>query len=174
MKSLHLLRHAKSSWDDPTLPDHERPLAPRGHRASKVIARHLLERGITPELVLCSSSVRTRETLALVSAGFDPAIETRVDIEQGLYAVSAEDLLARIRRAPETIESVMLIAHNPSIQELAMELAAPARGIERIREKFPTAALATFEIADPWNAVEPGSAHLVEFVKPRELERRHR
>ncbi len=171
--TIYLLRHAKSSWDDPALADHDRPLAPRGRRAAKAIADHLRGEGIAPELVLCSSSARTRETLARISAAFEGANGVQVEIERGLYEASGGELLARLRQVPGGVESVMLIAHQPGIQELALTLAEAGSGtqLERLKEKFPTAALATLDVEGDWDALGPASARLAAFVKPRELER---
>lgn len=167
-KTLYLLRHAKSSWDDPTLADHDRPLASRGRRASKVIADHLQTERITPTLVLCSSSTRTRETLELISAGLGDEVE--VQVERCLYAASANDLLYRLRKVNARVGSVMLIGHCPAIQELALNLAGGGVHLERLRTKFPTAALATLAFHGSWGQLTQGSAELVAFVTPRELE----
>ena len=121
MKRLYLLRHAKSSWDDPTLADHDRPLAPRGRRAAKVIAEHLGREGIAPELVLCSPSRRTRQTLTRIAPGLGKSAD--VQIKPELYAASAADLLEVLHEVPDEVESVMLIGHNPGIQDLALSLA---------------------------------------------------
>lgn len=171
LKKLYLLRHAKSSWDDPTLADHDRPLAPRGRRACETIAGYLRNEQITPGLVLCSSSARTRETLERVSAGFEDASRVRVETEDGLYATSAEELLARLRQVPAAVEAVMLIGHQPAIQELALVLAGAGSAIETLSGKFPTAALATLLVPGSWRQLAPGSARLDAFVKPKELER---
>src|SRR5207245_6548503 len=96
-KTLYRRRHAKSSWEDPTLADHDRPLAPRGRRASKVIAEYLRRQPSTPTLVLCSSSARTRETLKRISAGLRGGVEVR--IEERLYMASASGLLERLHEA---------------------------------------------------------------------------
>jgi phosphohistidine phosphatase len=168
MKRLYLLRHAKSSWKDPELADHDRPLAGRGRRASNAIAGHLLEQGIEPELVLCSSARRTRETLERV----EPALGTpTVQIEPELYAAGAGELLERLRRVPDTVGSVMLIGHNPGMEDLALDLARPSPEAREMAEKFPTAALATlvFE-AERWGALDRGAAELAAFVRPRDLE----
>lgn len=170
-KALYLMRHAKSSWDDPTLADHDRPLAPRGRRASKTIAEYLRRQRITPALVLCSSSARTRETLARISGGFDDASKVQVETERCIYTASAEELLARLRQVPGDVESVMLIGHQPAIQDLALALAGAGAQLERLSEKFPTAALATLVVPGAWRELIPGSARLVAFVKPKELER---
>jgi phosphohistidine phosphatase len=169
MKRLYLLRHAKSSWDDPTLADHDRPLAPRGRRAAKVMAEHLGRKGISPELVLCSPSRRTRQTLKRLA----PALGKNADvqIEPELYAAPAADLLEVLHEVPDEVESVMLIGHNPGIQDLALSLASAGPEIPRLRSKFPTSALATLELNGTWRELAPGSAELVSFVKPKQLSR---
>jgi phosphohistidine phosphatase len=167
-KTLFLLRHAQSSWDDPNLADHDRPLAPRGRRASRLIAAYLQERRITPALVLCSSSARTRETLARISPGL--AGEVEIEIEQDLYGASGGDLLARLGKVSDSVESLMLIGHAPAIPELVRRLAGRGPGSERLGGKFPTAALATVSFEGSWQELAPGAAELVDFVKPRELE----
>jgi phosphohistidine phosphatase len=170
MKRLYLLRHAKSSWDDPTLSDHDRPLAPRGRQAARVMAKHLRRKGISPQLVLCSPSRRTRQTLKRIA----PALAESADVQirSELYAASAADLLEVLRELPDEVESVMLIGHNPGLEDLAVSLGGDGREIARVREKFPTAALATLEFSAGWRELAPGSAELVDFVKPKELSRR--
>jgi phosphohistidine phosphatase len=167
-RTLFLLRHAKSSWADPRLADRDRPLAPRGRHASTLIADYLREERITPALVLCSSSTRTRETLERIAAGFTDEVETQ--IEDGLYGASAADLLARLRVVRAGIESVMLIGHHPAIQELAIELAGSGNQLESLTAKFPTGALATLTFTGSWSGLAAGTSELVAFVKPRELE----
>jgi phosphohistidine phosphatase len=167
MKTLFLLRHAKSSWDDPGLADHERPLAKRGRRASKVLAEHLRNERIAPELVLCSSSRRTRETLDRIA----PALgdEVRVEVERDLYAASAERLLQHLRKVDDGVGSVMLIGHNPGVEQLAIKLAGDGDKLADLRTKYPTGALARLEFDASWSELEPGSAELVDFVKPKQL-----
>jgi phosphohistidine phosphatase len=161
-KRLLLLRHAKSSWDDPALADHDRPLAARGRTAAQLIGAHLRRERIPVSLVLCSSARRARETLELV----DPPGEMQIEAE--LYGASRDQLLERVRQLPETSDSVMLIGHNPAIQELAACLAGD--GGELVEQKFPTGALATLTFAGPWRALRPGGAELAAFVRPRELQ----
>jgi phosphohistidine phosphatase len=164
--ALYLLRHAKSSWDDPGLEDHERPLAPRGRRDAKRIAAHLRRLDRRPELVLCSSAVRTRETLELLR----PAIDTStVRVEETLYAASSDELLARIRRVPDAVASVMLVGHNPGLQELALDLASAGDGLNRLEQKFPTAALATLAVPETWSRLAPAGATLAAYVVPKQL-----
>jgi phosphohistidine phosphatase len=168
MKRVYLLRHAKSSWKDRSLEDRDRPLAGRGRKAAKVVARHLRADGVRPDLVLCSPALRTRETLERVERGFGDPVETKVD--EALYEASEAELLARIKSIPEEVDSVMLIGHNPGLQQLALALASEGDGLARLREKYPTAALATIDLpADRWAAIEPGSGELVGYVPPKEL-----
>jgi len=167
-KTLYLLRHAKSSWEDPTLPDHDRPLAPRGRRAATLIAEHLRRQRSTPRLVLCSSSERTCETLKRISAGLRGGVEVR--IEERLYTASVRDLLQRLHEVDARVASVMLIGHYPALQELALSLARTGVDLRRLRDKFPTAGLATLAFRGAWDELAPGAAELIAFVTPRELE----
>lgn len=165
MRTLYLLRHAKSSWDDPELPDHERPLAPRGLRDAKRIGKHLGGLGVTPALVLCSSAVRTQETLDLLR----PALgEVAVQVEEQLYGASSEMLLERIRSIPDELGSVLLIGHNPGVQDLVLALASSGAELDRVEAKFPTAALATLTLPR-WSNLSPGDAELVAYVIPKQL-----
>ena len=170
MKRIFVLRHAKSSWKVSGVPDHDRPLAPRGRRAGKAIARHLLEHGIEPELVLCSTARRARETLDRL----EPALRASVvRFEPELYGAGAGTLLDRLRGVGDEVGSVLLIGHNPGMQMLALDLARTTDPFHEIEAKFPTAGLATLEFAGPgWRALAPGSAELTAFVRPRDLERR--
>lgn len=167
MRSVYLLRHAKSSWKT-GLPDHERPLAPRGRRAAKKIASHLREQGIEPALVLCSTARRARETLERI----EPALGAAdVRIERELYGANAAALLDRLRSAPDEADSVMLIGHNPGLQLLALDLARRGAELRELEAKYPTAALLTLAFSGPgWAALEPGAAELVGFVRPRDLD----
>jgi phosphohistidine phosphatase len=169
VKALYLLRHAKSSWDDRSVPDHDRPLAPRGRRAARKVADHLHRVGVAPALVLCSTARRATETLDAILPALEGTPEVRV--EEVLYHASAEDLVHRVHEIPAPVPSALLIGHNPSIQSAALLL---ARGddqplVARLRDKMPTGALATFELDGEWSAATAGSARLVSFVVPREL-----
>jgi phosphohistidine phosphatase len=165
VRTIYLLRHAKSSWDDPALTDRQRPLAPRGRRDAKRIAKHLERLEIEPELTLCSSAVRTRETLDLLRFG-----ARTVRFEDELYGASAGELLDRLRHVPEQTASVMLIGHNPGLQDVALLLAANGALRGRLEEKFPTAALATLTIErTPWSELSPGDAVLTAYVVPKQL-----
>jgi phosphohistidine phosphatase len=165
--TLLLLRHAKSSWADPALADVDRPLTPRGEKAARSIARYLLEKRVKPELVLCSPSRRTRQTFEAI----EPSLgrDVRVEYERELYGASADELLGRLRDVPPGIATLLVLGHNPGLQDLAVSLAGRGAGIDRLREKFPTAAIATLAVEDEWADLEPGDAELVDYVVPREL-----
>jgi phosphohistidine phosphatase len=167
VRRLHLLRHAKSSWSEHTLPDRDRPLAPRGRRAASQIARWARKHQIRPKLVVCSNAVRARETLRAVLPGLGaPEVWT----ESTLYAASAETLLERIRALPDEADEVMLIAHNPGLGDLVLLLAVPGKLRTRAETKVPTGALATLEAdIEHWAELEPRGARLMSFVIPREL-----
>jgi len=168
VKTLRILRHAKSSWEDVGHGDHDRPLAPRGQRAAKKLAKHLRRQKLPAVTVLCSSATRARETLALIAPALGP--HSKLLIEDGLYAASAEELLDRLRRVPEPAESVMVIGHNPGLQDLALTLAANGAKRSRAMEDFPTGALATLQIdVARWRDLGPGDAEIVDYVVPRDL-----
>ena len=168
MRRVYLLRHAKSSWKDRSLADRDRPLAGRGKRAAKAVAGHLEAEGIRPDLVLCSPARRTRETLERVEAAFGDQVETRLD--EALYGASEAELLACLRALAQEVDSVMVIGHNPGLEQLARALASQGAQLARMREKYPTAALATIELpGEDWRAIEPGSGKLVAYVRPLDL-----
>jgi phosphohistidine phosphatase len=166
VNTLYLLRHAKSSWADPTLSDPARPLSPRGRRDAKRIGKHLRRLGDEPELILCSTAARTRETLQAVQSAVGTST---ILVEDELYAASSNELLARLRLVPDTVASVMLIGHNPGLQQLALLLASSGDERERLGEKFPTAALATLAIATSWSRLAPAAATLTAYVVPKQL-----
>ncbi len=169
MRTLILLRHLKSSWDDPGLPDHDRPLAPRGRRAGKRIRGEIQEEGIAPQLVLCSSAARAVGTWNAIRPGVPEG--RRVEIEPGLYAASAESLLERLKGVPDEVETVLLIAHNPGIGDLALGLAGTGdtQALERMQAKYPTGGLATLTFQASWAELGWAGAQLVAFVVPRDL-----
>jgi phosphohistidine phosphatase len=151
-RRLYLLRHAKSSWKDEGLADHDRALAGRGRRATKTIRRYLKQRKIDPELVLCSTATRARQTLE----GIEPALgRGAVRVESELYGAGSSALLARLQDVPADVRSVMVIGHNPGLQDLVLLLARERS--EELEDKFPTAALATLVLRGAgWAALDRG------------------
>jgi phosphohistidine phosphatase len=167
VKNLLLLRHAKSSWDEPALDDHDRPLSPRGVRAARWIASHLRERQLRPELVLSSSARRARQTLDAVQSVLDDAVDVQVDDE--LYGASADALVERLRIIDASIASVMVIGHNPGLEDLAVDLAGDGdpTALKQLHTKFPTAALAVLDLdQSEWARLGTGLGYLREIVLP--------
>jgi phosphohistidine phosphatase len=167
--TVFLLRHAKSSWSDDQLVDHDRPLAPRGEEAVDRLRRHLADAAVAPELVLCSSARRTVMTLDGIAPAFPAG--TTVLVEPGLYGASSDRLLRRLHDVADTVGSVMLIGHNPGLELLAHLLIG--RGDPELRRraetKFPTGALAELAFDGGWSALARGATSLESFVVPRDL-----
>ena len=170
MLTLSLLRHAKSSWKNPALPDRERPLNARGMSDAPAMGRAMSERGIEPELVLCSSAQRTADTLALVLP--ELKIEPEVVYEDALYHASPDDMRGMLRGLQPGACNVLIVGHNPEIQALALGLvgAGPKDLRNRLAEKYPTGGLAVINFtAGLWSSVDAGSGSLSLFLTPRDI-----
>ncbi len=168
MLTLALLRHAKSSWDDPAQDDFQRPLNARGKRAAPEVGRWLAAHEMRPDLILCSTAVRTRATLALLAPELSDR-PPRVRYMDGLYLAGPGELLDAIRGVPASCRRLLVIGHNPGMHALAVQLAGKGRREElgTLRLKFPTAALALLDFdATSWAAVAPGGGALQHFVVP--------
>jgi len=165
---LWLLRHAKSSWSDEGLRDQDRPLAPRGERAAARMRDYLDAEGIHPELVLCSSGLRARQTLAFVL----PALGTRLEvrIEPILYTFSADVLIERLGRISPDVTSALLVGHNPAIEDLATRIADRGDALADLSRKYPTAGLAEIAFEEgTWDTLADRPGELVRFIVPRDL-----
>lgn len=169
--TLHLLRHAKSAWDDLELDDHERALAPRGLKAAPRMGRYMAAQGMKPDLVLCSDAVRTRATLTLVLPELGkPAPEIRYD--NALYLAAPDTILDILRMVDAKHTRVLIIGHNPGIHALALSLTGSGdKGLlAELATRFPTATLATLTFAGKsWKQVAPGTGQLTGFVTPRTI-----
>lgn len=165
-RRIVLLRHAKADW--PSVPDHERPLADRGRRDAPVAGRWLAGTGITPDLTLCSTATRTRETWKL--AAHELAQRPRTVYEERLYEASLGDLLALLTETSEDVDDLMLVGHNPGMHALANALAGEAErdALLRISRGFPTAATAVITFTGSWKTVEHGVGRLVAFWTPHD------
>jgi phosphohistidine phosphatase len=171
MKTLYLLRHAKSAWNTLEGDDHERPLAPRGTKAARAVGLHLAERKAHVDLVLCSTAKRAVDTLELVLESLPPP-PPLIERERGLYLCGAHVLLERLRDVPDTAVGLMLVAHNPDMHELAAHLCGEASDADEaaLSSGYPAGALALFLFGVArWRDLEPGSGRLVEYVLPRNL-----
>src|ERR1700731_911783 len=164
MRRLLLLRHAKSSWAEPGASDHERPLNRRGQEAAPRIGAYLARHGLIPDRVLCSTARRTRETWELVAAEAPAAPPAAFD--ERIYDASPRTLLDVFRHAEPEAKSLLVVGHNPGLQEEATHLIAGGdlEDRERLREKLPTGGLVVidFAIAD-WSKLHPRSGRLERF-----------
>ncbi|MBA4786072.1 MAG: histidine phosphatase family protein [Alphaproteobacteria bacterium] len=168
-RRLLLLRHAKSAWPE-GVPDHERPLAERGEKAAPAMGNHMAREHLIPGLALVSDARRTQETWKLVKSRLPGAVEARVT--PALYDASAAQMLEVLRKTDANTDTVLMIGHNPGLQELALMLVGEghAQARDAMAEKYPTGALAVIDFAiGDWPSVEPGSGFLADFLTPRSL-----
>ena len=162
MKTLFLLRHAKSSWKDETLPDFERPLNGRGKRAAETIGQYFKTSTIIPELILCSPAERTRETVALVLKTARWSTEVRYD--QRIYEASAQRLAEVVSQIDNDRKVAMLVGHNPGLEDLLLLFTGNA-------EVMPTGAIAKLLLkTTKWETAIEKRATLDWIVRPRDLE----
>ncbi|MBJ7533465.1 histidine phosphatase family protein [Rhodomicrobium vannielii ATCC 17100] len=171
MKTVTLFRHAKSGdKDNPNLDDFDRPLSDRGLKAAPKMGAALRDRGVRPDLILCSPSARTRQTLTLASAAAwdNPPAEC---FETKIYEAGERTLLKLLRDCPEDVDHVMFVGHNPGLQDLAVTLAQPGSAERHaIKDKLPTAAIVSFAFdAEAWNDLEPGEGRVRLFITPNTL-----
>jgi phosphohistidine phosphatase len=168
---IYLLRHAKSSWSDPGLADHDRPLARRGERAAPRLGAYLAAKRVPPSAVLCSSARRATETLDAVLALLREPPSVR--ITRACYHAGPTALIDEIRETADGFPALLLVGHNPGLEDLALAMAGggDARALRRMESKFPTCALAEIHFpCDRWQVVDFGGGELVDFQTPKGLE----
>jgi phosphohistidine phosphatase len=171
MKTLTLLRHAKSGWDDPVARDFDRPLNGRGRRAAATVGRAMHSEGMTFDAVIASPAMRVVETLRDLGEGYGRPLEPRHD--QDLYLASPAVILERVQRTDDQVDRLLLVGHNPGMEQLAILLAGSDRSgcLPEIKVKYPTAAVAVIEFeVDRWADVKKGGGALVRFIRPRDLD----
>lgn len=174
-RQLIVLRHAKSAWPD-GVPDHDRPLAGRGRRDAPAAGRWLAESGHVPDRVLCSTAQRARETWELAEA--ELGTHPKTVYEDRVYGATAAELLDLAHQMPASVRTLMLVGHDPAMRELTLELASSSAGdagaeaLERVRLKFPTAAIAVLDFTGGWPTLDLGRARLADFVVPGDLHTR--
>jgi phosphohistidine phosphatase len=171
MRRLMLLRHAKSDWSKPGQRDHDRVLASRGREAAPRVGKYMATHGLVPELVICSTATRARETWNLVA----PALRAAPPLvhDERIYENHPDVLLEVIRETAADIHVLLLVGHNPSFQGLAERLVATGdiESRQQLRAKFPTAGLAVIDFAvDAWDRVHPQSGRLDRMITPRLLD----
>ena len=170
MKTVTLFRHAKSGEkDNPRIDDFDRPLSDRGLKAAPKMGAAMRDRHLRPDLILCSPSVRTRQTLTIASAeAWDDAPKIRFD--KMLYEASAEMLLDVLKGVPKTVGHVMIIGHNPGLQDLAVTLVVSGRERQQLKDKLPTASVVSIEFDEErWKDLQPATGRVVLSLSPKTL-----
>lgn len=157
MKTLTLLRHAKSGWDDPVQRDVDRPLNPKGRRAAATVGRHLRREGVAFDHVVASPALRVQQTLEEVAGGYGQPIVPVLD--RRIYMASAATLIDIIRGLPDAAASALLVGHNPGLEDLVSLLTS-----ERVA--MPTSALAVIALTGPWSAAGHSAAVLKASGRP--------
>jgi phosphohistidine phosphatase len=170
MKTLIVLRHAKSGWDDHGTRDFDRRLNPKGERAARAMGAHMRDLGLGWDHVVASPAVRVVETLRQAGEGYGRDIDPRWD--RRAYLASATTLLELVHETPNEASRLLLSGHNPGLEDLVLMLVPDGDALrDEVEIKFPTASLAVKTIdADDWSGVGPGKATLTRFVRPRDLD----
>jgi phosphohistidine phosphatase len=162
MRTLYLLRHAKSSWKDPSQADFERPLANRGRKACETVARLIQDRGVEFDLVLCSTAIRARETIELV--GKYAKLRTELRFDERIYEATVEQLVEIISQVENDRKSVLLVGHNPGFEDLLHLFSGED-------QSFPTASLAKVKLkVSKWSEPFDHKAAVDWIARPKELE----
>ena len=168
MKTLGLLRHAKSDWDDMALRDFDRGLNDRGRRGAAVMGGHIRDHGVGWELLLASPAERVRRTLDATR------LQIPTQWDEHIYLADSDALIDVLRGVEDDPAAVMLVGHNPGLQELIFDLVAPEHEndlFSTVSEKFPTATFAVLELAiERWADCAPGCGTLVHLARPRDLD----
>lgn len=169
MKRLTLLRHAKSTWDDPVARDFDRPLNRRGRKAARRIGQEMQALGLRFDAVIASPAVRVKETLADVEQGYGRDLP--VTFEQAVYLASPETLLDLVRAADDGAASLLLVGHNPGLESLAIDLTQGGPLRAQVAQKYPTATLAEISLeCASWRDIASGTGSLDRFIRPRDLD----
>ncbi|HZG44791.1 MAG TPA: histidine phosphatase family protein [Allosphingosinicella sp.] len=171
MKILTLLRHAKSGWDDPVARDFDRPLNKRGRRAAATVGRAMRDQGMEFDAVIASPAVRVVETLQDVGDGYGRPLAPANDAD--LYLASPAVLLDRIQHVDDTAQRLLVVGHNPGLEQLATLLTGSDRSglLGELETKYPTATIAVIEFdVDRWADVAKGAGTLTRFIRPRDLD----
>ncbi|MDQ0326797.1 phosphohistidine phosphatase [Rhodopseudomonas julia] len=169
MPKLLLLRHAKSDWHSGARTDFERPLNARGREAAEAMGAFMAAEGLAPDLVLCSPSKRTRETLELVSKSLQLPDDVR--FPETLYEEDGSDYQAVLRNEAGEAECCLVVGHNPMTYEAALSLAGDgaSHDMARLAVKYPSGTLSVLEFDAPWAELKTGSGRLTGYVRPADL-----
>lgn len=170
MRRLTLLRHAKSSWDDPVQRDFDRPVNAKGVRAARTVGEHMRREGMSFDHVVASPAARVVDTLEGLTEGYGKALKPVW--ERRIYLASCVTLLDVVHEAPTDAQSMLLVGHNPGLEDLVLML-VPDDGDARrdsLEDKFPTASIAVLEFDGEWSDLKQRGARLARFTRPRDLD----
>lgn len=169
MKTLTLLRHAKSAWDDQGARDFDRPLNDRGRRAARTIGRALRQDGTTFDAILASPAARVVETIGAVEEGYGAPLSAHLD--QRVYLATLCTLVDLVHAADDGAARLLLVGHNPGIEQLAQSLSRPGALRDEAAVKYPTATVAEILFDVPcWRDLREGDGTLTRFIRPRDLD----
>jgi phosphohistidine phosphatase len=168
MKTLTLLRHAKSGWDDPSLSDFERPLNARGRDAARALGREMHALGLAWDRIVASPAARVAETVEGVAECYG---QLAPEYDEAVYLASLETLLDMVRATDDSDQSLLIVGHNPGMERLALLLSRGGALHDEVALKYPTGALAEIEFpVDHWRDVAESGGTLKRFLRPRDLE----
>jgi phosphohistidine phosphatase len=174
VKRLLILRHAKAVPGDARTDDHERPLSSRGQGDASLMGAEMHHRLYVPDLALCSTAKRTVETWERVAPEFDSPPKSQ--FVASLYHAAPKAILKLVQSADDSVESLCIVGHNPGLEEFSAAMVQPPESkserdnLERMREKFPTGALAVFELGlTRWREIEPATGLFADFIRPKDL-----
>lgn len=168
MRTLLLMRHAKSDWDQPGLSDIERPINQRGQDTASQMGAWMKAQHIQPEWIICSNACRAQQTLAGLRQHLTIP-DSLIHIEEGAYLATPDSLLALLANCPSDMDHILVIAHNPGLEELLYHLCGPDLPLSDKGKLMPTATLAQVALDDDWQQLLAGSGKLIAITRPREL-----
>ena len=167
-RELLILRHAKSDWSADDTADFRRPLAKRGKHDAPKVGAWLYREGLVPDHVVCSPAERARQTAEIVCKRLDYK-KKKIVLEAGIYDAGVQELLDVLERCPASAATVLIVGHNPGLEELVMHLVGEDLDLPEDGKLLPTATVARLEMPDDWRALAAGSAQLVSITRPRSL-----
>jgi phosphohistidine phosphatase len=168
MRLLYLMRHAKSDWHSAARDDFERPLNNRGSKDAVLMGQWLHTQNITPSLILSSPAQRAKQTAVAVAEAMGPAAG-QIQFNKDLYLADRATLLKMLHSVPEQMESVLLVAHNPGLDDLVEWLAPEPPLLSESGKLMTTAAIAMFAVPEPWAKLKRNTASLRQLLRPKEL-----
>lgn len=165
MKTVYIVRHGKSSWENPDLPDHFRKLLPVGEERTKKIAKHLRTKFVNPELIISSSATRALDTTKIIAKELHYPLD-QININSTFYKADRDEILEMLNNLPDEVNSAMIVGHNPALTDLVNSFLEPENQIGNL----PTSAVAAFKFrTEHWEEIDTAKRHLELLATPKEL-----